>query len=286
MRDPEGDDWRALLERPATATDEATADAWFQRVATRLLQETSLEIGGVAHRVVELELYYHGPPHHPDPFTHQDPLQQSCGRWYLHRTGAGLRGGTYKGIDLTFGEQGVCGGALLRALEAPDGALIEGPSLCVDHMIARAGAADVAALDRAVADRDAWSEGQVIRLRRDAAGDARPIFRSGRVGLTLRRADEHPGMLRTIGRLYRFLTAPTGIKKGRPYLIAALRAQGRDAKAIAATVGSPEASVRKLIAEFDRGHAEDDATLAAYRGRSLSSGALARMLGAWQRHYG
>jgi len=42
-----------------------------------------------------------------DPFTHKDPLQQTCGQWYFHKIGAQYKGGTYKGLDLTFGDVGV-----------------------------------------------------------------------------------------------------------------------------------------------------------------------------------
>ena len=137
--------WDARLTRPGSL-DEAAAAAWFDRIATRLLRGTHLLVAGTPHRLTEVEFYYFSESH-PDPFTHRDPLQRARGRWYFHRTGGTYKGGSFKGIDLTFGDGEAYGGVLIRGLERPDGTLVDGPSLCVDHLLAACGVASVAALD-------------------------------------------------------------------------------------------------------------------------------------------
>src|SRR3954470_22893409 len=95
--------WNSLCERPCEPGDHAAMDAWFASLADRLLNRCRLTVGGEPHRFVEVEFYYCGEGH-PDPFTHRDPLQKECGRWYFHRTRGEYRGGSFKGVDLTFGD--------------------------------------------------------------------------------------------------------------------------------------------------------------------------------------
>lgn len=76
--------------------------------------------------LAEIEYYYEGGNHH-DTFTHCDPLQQTTyarhdsqqwrevhrrcadvvtycrANWYFHKSGATYKGGSYKGLDITFG---------------------------------------------------------------------------------------------------------------------------------------------------------------------------------------
>ena len=47
--------------------------------------------------------------------------QKELGKWYFHKTGKGYKGGTYKGVDLAFGQHGSHAGCLLRAIEPLDG---------------------------------------------------------------------------------------------------------------------------------------------------------------------
>jgi len=128
---------------------------------------------------------------HPDPFTHRDPLLRARGRWYFHRTGGTYKGGSFKGIDLTFGDGEAYGGVLIRGLERPDGTLVDGPSLCVDHLLAACGVASVAALDATIADRLAWDPGNLLQLQ-DTPLAPGPLLRTARIGLALRRSKPAP----------------------------------------------------------------------------------------------
>src|SRR6187200_1023890 len=150
------------LHKPARLTDR-TAGAWFAGIAAALLNRTRWVIAGRPHRLTECEFYYRGPAH-DDPFTHGDPVQVHAGRWYFHKTAGVYRGGSFKGVDITFGDGTARGGILIRGLELPDGAMIDGPSLLVDHVLTRCGAASVAALDRTVAGRLAWDPGSPMHF--------------------------------------------------------------------------------------------------------------------------
>lgn len=39
---------------------------------------------------------------HFDSFTHADEQQKKNGQWYFHKMGKGYKGGSYKGLDITF----------------------------------------------------------------------------------------------------------------------------------------------------------------------------------------
>src|ERR1043165_4334096 len=117
--------WHTLLQPPADFSDGPVADRWFTQIADRLLQGTQLIVGKQPHRFVEAEFYYYN-DQHPDVFAHRDPLQLHVGRWYFHRTRGTYRSGSFKGMDLTFGDGKAFGGILIRSIERPDGILIDG----------------------------------------------------------------------------------------------------------------------------------------------------------------
>src|SRR5215813_2446354 len=167
----------SILRRPEQFSDGPVVDEWFARIANRLLNGTRIVVGNGAHRIVEIEFYYHG-DQHLDPFTHRESLQLQLGRWYFHRTRGTYRSGTLKGLDLTFGDGQAFAGVLIRSLETPDGKLIDGPSLCVDHLLARAGCESVAALDSAIKGRLAWDSTSPLVLTVLDTVEARQLTRS------------------------------------------------------------------------------------------------------------
>jgi hypothetical protein len=256
-----------------------TLSDWFSRIAEVLLRKTALDVGGEPHELCEIEFYLHG-EEHPDPFTHGQPIQRSSARWYFHRSGESYRGGTYKGLDITFGPPDAYGGILIRSLLTPSGELINGSSLCVEHLLARIGHADVSSLAAAIGERsiDAADSPLCLRAVPDRAAS---LCWTARVGLTLKRVAEHPEMLDYIARPYRALTEPRAIKKGRVHLIIALHQSGEQPVAIAASTGTPRRTVDEYLAAYQRG-LELDST-ASLHGRSLSAIDLCLLHGALQR---
>src|SRR5689334_18097007 len=133
---------------PSAATAEAAYAAVFRVIADLLLNRATLHVAGRPHRFTELEMYWSGHAH-VDPFTHGQPIQRQIGAWYFHRSGERYRGGTYKGLDITFGSSEAFGGILIRGVEPVEPiepararaaapalpelpALIDGPCLVVD----------------------------------------------------------------------------------------------------------------------------------------------------------
>ena len=243
-------DWSLLLARPEE-TSAAALDAWFARIAEHLLNRSRLVVAGAPHRLTEVECYYHSPSH-PDPYAHRDPQQRECGRWYFHRSGRSYRGGSFKGVDLTFGDGTAYAGFLTRGMETPDGILIDGPSLCVDQLLKQTGFATVAELDAASREFEAWNSKSPLQLQRSSNLPRTEIFRSARVGLTMNRAAADSLHGQFIGLPYRFLTEPRRIAKGKPLLAVALHASGIPVEQIGEITGSPLANVCRYVERAGR----------------------------------
>jgi hypothetical protein len=272
--------WQKTLARPPQLDDCVIAE-WFTRIAERLLNASRLHVAGTPHRFTEIEFYDFDPPVHPDPFTHRDPIQWECGRWYFHRTGGVYRNGSFKGFDLTFGDGNSRAGILIRGLETPDGKLIDGPSLCVDYLLKTTHNNTVRALDFAIGERVAWDPDNPLYLA-DSPAEQRPIYRSARVGLSLKRSKSAEAT-NFILRPYRYLTEPRRIAKGKPYLILALHAQGMSADEIRELTGGTRASVTRYLADFASGRDESD--FQRYFGQNLTPADLCRLHGTWHRHH-
>lgn len=268
-------DLPALLQKPAGLTDDAAA-AWFDAIASCLLNEHHLIVGGEAHRLAEIEFYYYASIH-PDPFAHRDPIQHHTGRWYFHRSHGVYRGGSFKGVDLAFGDGEAFGGVLFRSVETADGTLIVGPSLLVDHLLARSAAGDVASLDRVIGERLAWDGASPLVLVPSPQPCASQVFRTARVGLTLRRSKKRDAGVHYIVRNYRYLTEPRRIGKGKPHMVVALHMQGIAADEIARLTGSPKRSIDRYIADFNAGKKEP--SFDRYYGKDLTPGELCRLHG-------
>lgn len=269
-------DWPSLLRQRKPLDD------WFTRMAEQLLNGSRLIVARQPYRLVEIEFYYWSKSH-PDPFTHRDPIQFHTGYWYFHRTHGVYRGGSFKGLDLTFGHDDASGGILIRGLETPEGRLIDGPSLCVDYLLDAAGAATVAELDRTIDKRLAWEKANPLSLKSNPAADNRPLFRSPRVGLLLKKVTARTEATRFVMRPYRYLTEPGRTRKGKLHLVLALHAQGESAAEIQRLTNSPRRSVERYITDFERGRKEAD--FAPYFGIDLGPAELCKLYGVWFAHW-
>lgn len=232
---------------PGPEGDFARWAACIAAVAEIVLRRADLCVGDARWRVTEVEGYVSAPGH-PDPFTHADVAQNSLGRWYFHRTGGTHRGGTFKGVDLTFGGDGVCAGMLLRAAVTDRGERVDGPSLLVDAMLRATGHGTVSSLARACDEgaHDALS----LVLRDSPRGDA--VYAGPRVGLSLRRAVSAERVF-FLPRPYRFVVDPRGARKGRLHLALGMHREGMPADAIAGVMGASLAQVRAWIDAYAQG---------------------------------
>jgi len=84
----------------------------FKTLAHYLMNYLYLHVGYHEYRVVELEIYYHDPEKHPDPYVQLDIDRLSAGEWHFNG----------RGVEITMGdwEKGIYGGILIRGLRTID----------------------------------------------------------------------------------------------------------------------------------------------------------------------
>jgi len=77
--------------------------AHFARLAALLLNSVCLVVNQQARfRLVEVEFYLNSTPLHPDTFTHTFKDRLAAAEWQFHKQRDGFKGGSYKGLDITF----------------------------------------------------------------------------------------------------------------------------------------------------------------------------------------
>jgi hypothetical protein len=240
---------------------------------------------GTPLRLIEVEAYYHGAGHE-DPFAHRDPVQLTAGRWYFHRTGGQYRGGSFKGLDLACGDGTAFGGFLIRGVALPDGSVIDGPSLTVDHILKLTGQPGVKALDGVIAGRLAWADGLPLQLVTTQVVERHPVLTSLRVGLTLKKrtfAPDDPAFA-FLFRSFRYLSEPKRTAKGNPHMVLPLIAAGTPPEEVTSLTNCPTASVKRHAADFATGRTLSSAE--PFYGRELSTADLCQLYGLWRERNG
>jgi hypothetical protein len=256
LPDVHGDTISSLLDLTSLCSQDDIS-ARFDSISSALLSEYYLSVihgsSRTDYEILELEFYLQKSGCHEDPFTHGSAEQERSGQWYFHRTPkrsnssqaslaatvtGGYRGGTRKGLDLTFGGP-VCtqtsssaephiasgilrGGALLRTIRrSHDQKVISGPSLLVDEILRVCSASniselvsvkwqgDIAALSAPSQPRSVY---MYLRKRPASSLTTSPVFRSPRIGLDLSNPETkinltHPRIV-FVGKLYRYFTYP------------------------------------------------------------------------------
>ena len=272
-------DLKDVLENP---THDDHFEPWFEEIADELLNRTAFVIGGKRHRLLEIEFYYQDKGHE-DPFAHGDEMQKTHNRWYFHRSGGEYRGGSFKGLDITFGAQGTHGGILIRTIEDEDGNQVNGCSLCVDKMLEITAQDSVADLDGEVDERDVWDTDSPLYLETTSDLEEREIYPTARVGLTLKRMYEFPEMPAYLMRPLRFLTDPT-ISKGKLYTVASLIEKGLDDDAIRDITGTTRASITRARTAIDDGKTQE--SFKPWKGKKLKTADLHTLYGVYLNVYG
>jgi len=235
----------------------------FDRIADVLLNQAVVFINNKPHRLMEIEFYCNG-HNHKDEFAHGSDLQKTRGKWYFHKKGKSYKSGSFKGLDLTFGDPKFFGGILCRAVQEIGGNLVEGPSLLVDHVLATTSSNDIPALvetfdlnaenvEQANKNHPLWVgafEGTLPYYER------RDVIKSARVGLTLKNFVE--GKEKFFGKHYRYMTHPNQIKKGKHYMIVSLHKQGKSAAEINGLIKSTKGTIEKFADLYEKGKKKKD----------------------------
>jgi len=249
----------------------------FDRIAGHLLNDCVFFVGGIPHRLTEVEFYCNG-YNHPDHFAHGNPQQKTRGKWYFHMSGKSFRNGSFKGLDLTFGEDSCFGGILLRGLESLEGDYVDGPSLLVDRVLQLT---DSKKIDDLVKKFDVSAENPQNNVSHPlylVAGegikiDKRPIVKSARVGLTLKNFED--GKQNFIGKNYRYMSNTKLTTKGKHYTIIGLYQIGTtDIQTVAKATA---ANVKKCVELFDQGKSLNYKT---FIDETLQNDGVCKLLGA------
>lgn len=179
----------------------------FYAIANTLLNERSLLIDGEEHFICELEIYMYAEDH-PDNYTHKHPEQLSQGTFYFHRAGlkkdANFKGGTYKGVDICFGQEDIYCGILIRSIMTADGKLITGPCKVVEYILTCYDADSIADL---VGEEECLSflENKHDLLLTETKSRKNTLYSGPRIGLS----DKYPDWR---DKQYRFTSINKGIK--------------------------------------------------------------------------
>ncbi|MGD1875237.1 MAG: hypothetical protein ACFB02_19560 [Mastigocoleus sp.] len=275
--------WSSLLETPEYIIQENDCITnWFDDIASVLLNGYSLIVNYCTYRILEVEFYYFA-SNHSDIFAHQNPLQKSCGYWYFHRQGEkSYKNGSFKGLDITFGNYASYGGILIRSLESVEGKLIIGPSLCVDALLAQTNTDSIGELDKALVGLKVSDGSSIIRLEETSEVRNDQIFCSARIGLSLKKLQFISEKQQYILRPYRYLVQPRKVSKGKLHLVLALYIHGKSLEYIHSVTGSPQRTISKYIQDFEAGKQEVD--FSRYVGINLNSQELSRLHGTCFNH--
>ncbi|CAJ0753131.1 6089_t:CDS:2, partial [Entrophospora sp. SA101] len=232
----------------------------FKKIAEYLINDVILYLPkNKKYQIIELEFYFNTLENnsndnallHCDPYSHQHEHQKTSGEWYFHRVGKfGYRGGTRKGIDITFGNENAYGGILIRSIKRiidneddDENELIEGPSLIVDEILRLCGVDNLSIKEmvevkwKGKSGISKYSTGvsspyfiksssQSSMKHKRKSNNLKHkeiVYNSPRVGLTLSNTNPSPNLrLNFLLKPYRFFIKPHLIKKGKAQLIIGL----------------------------------------------------------------
>ena len=222
------------------------------KLGRAILNKTVLYINNEEHRICEVEFYLLNTSH-PDPFVHGDPDQKIPLKWYFHKMNGVYKGGTYKGLDMTFGygDNKAYGGMLIRSIKPKDKNVIEGPCKVVDYILKQNNAPHVADYigDNGLLNCMTHPTLQ-IRYMPDHYPDE-TIFLGPRVGLTLKKkgGDRFGYVMKD----YRYLTYPKDIKKYKNTIIANLLHTGKSQEDVITLTKASAGNVGKYKITYDAG---------------------------------
>ena len=224
-------------------------DDKFHEFAKYLMTNLSMKIGTDIITIEEVEVYYNSFDH-KDEYTHKSKDQLTNTKWYFHQYHNGTyKSGTYKGMDITFGNnKDIYGGVLIRSIEnTTTGEFITGPCNTVNYILKKLNCKEVDDLVTKMDSLDIFNNKNPfyveVKTGQIASVD---IFTGPRVGLSWK----YPSFLT---KEYRYLKQPTKIPKNRASIIGSLHNKNNEPDTIVKLTGLTKSSVKKAIDEFTEG---------------------------------
>jgi hypothetical protein len=164
-----------------------------------------------SYRIAEIEFYLKHNDHN-DEFVHGDPDQQVPYKFYFHKqNGKSYKGGTFKGLDITFKykKNAYCGILLRSIYDIKKDKFIEGSCNCVTQILKDFNKDKVIDLVNILADEGELPNINCKLLKLTKSNIKKLYVASGpRVGLTLKKDSVLKRQF--IMKNYRFCTFPDG----------------------------------------------------------------------------
>lgn len=226
--------------------DCATIQDKFKLFATYLLKQFKMKIGENVCSLEEVEIYYNSKDH-KDDYTHKNKDQLTNAMWYFHQYPNGTyKSGTYKGLDITFGNgKDIYGGVLIRSIEnTTTNEFITGPCNVVTYILKKLECEEITDLVKKMKTLEVLNEKNPFYLTIQPTQENTQIFTGPRVGLSLK----YPTYLI---KEYRYLKQPSKIPKCRTTIISSLHLGGMKKDDIVKLTNLTSSSVNKAIKEFD-----------------------------------
>ncbi len=217
-----------------------------------LMLNYMLETANATYTLAELELYHHGETHE-DPYVHGNKMQKEYCKWYFHKKSddGQYNGGTFKGLDMTFGDGKAFTGVLIRSIvDTKTGTQIEGSCKVVNQILKDCGAASIQAL---VAEMTKTNPTLDIftptingfRLVKTEKALEKKIYLSTRVGLPPHDTDAHK---KYISMNYRYLDlANAKFKKNKKEIVRSLHLAGMTPAEIMALTSTRKGDFERWI---------------------------------------
>jgi len=204
-----------------TIENDGPISDYLNAFANVILNHAVLKVNSQNLQITEVEFYYQTSLNdiHNDPYVHGDDHQLTTECFYFHRqNGKSYKGGTFKGLDITFGNgRDTYGGILIRAVIFGN-EYIEGPCKVVDKILELSKCDSINKLvDGSSVPLSINNKDQIMYIEYLEKGREDMMFSGPRVGLSLPKS-RFDAKLNYILRPLRFTTYPNKTTKYRNLL--------------------------------------------------------------------
>lgn len=187
----------------------------FVDISDILLNKSVLLVKNTSFRLCEIEFYYKNSSHN-DQYVHGIEDQKTFEGFYFHRYKNGTyKAGTYKGLDMTFGNMNTYFGILIRSMiDMNTNTFIEGPCRCVNKILELFNEPNVKSMmenNKFTNQLGLYDETSGICLKEKNDLEKQEIYGGMRVGLS----DKYPEYL---NRNYRHAIYVKKIKKQKKFV--------------------------------------------------------------------
>lgn len=235
----------------------------FNKLSDYLLNHIKLVVGDKNYRLVEVELYLYS-SNHKDIFTHRDIDQSIKYKFYFHKKGKTYKSGTYKGLDITFGNNTKSyGGALIRSIQdISTNKIIEGPCNVVNCILKIFNHDDISELVTYLLKTNKQNEQDTVNCYKSHKKsklylkysdlNEKDVYSGPRVGLTLKNSNNKLKNEYIMAN-YRYTTIPNKLKKFKSGLVLNLYANNKAIDDIESITGCKKYIIKRYIDNYNKG---------------------------------